>query len=104
MAVCAKAPLKRGYMQRSIMLAGVALAFVSLSANAGSFPNPPLYPSFNASRATITKITVANSKYTLPVGINDDGTIAGQYRDAKNVYHGFIRAAGGALTTFSIGH
>ena len=32
--------------------------------------------------------------------INPAGAIAGQYRDASNVYHGFLRASDGTFTTF----
>jgi len=37
---------------------------------------------------------------TTPVGITDFGVIAGNYIDANNVGHGFVRAATGKITTF----
>jgi hypothetical protein len=80
-------------MQRSMMFAGALLALVSLSAQASSFPSPPLYASFNTPRATVAvvKFSVANSIYTQPAAINGKGAIAGSYRDAHSVYRGFLR-------------
>jgi hypothetical protein len=43
----------------------------------------------------------STSQGTECYGINTAGTIAGLYRDAKNVYHGFVRTATGTITTFS---
>jgi hypothetical protein len=37
---------------------------------------------------------------TRPIGINDSGTIVGTYLDTSYTYHGFVRAASGAITTF----
>jgi len=37
---------------------------------------------------------------TNPMSINTAGAIAGTYRDANLVYHGFVRAANGTITTF----
>ena len=34
--------------------------------------------------------------------LNDAGTIEGVYIDSNNVYHGFLRAAGGTFTTFDV--
>jgi hypothetical protein len=39
---------------------------------------------------------------TAGVGINAAGEVAGAYLDADAVYHGFLRAAGGAITTFDV--
>jgi hypothetical protein len=36
---------------------------------------------------------------TTPYSINTSGAITGYYLDASNVYHGFVRAANGAITT-----
>jgi hypothetical protein len=36
----------------------------------------------------------------LPEGFNDRGDVAGQYVDANNITHSFIRAKDGAITTF----
>ena len=35
-------------------------------------------------------------------GINTAGAIAGEYLDANNVFHGFVRAANGTITTFNV--
>jgi hypothetical protein len=32
--------------------------------------------------------------------MNDSGTITGYYIDANNIFHGFVRAADGTITTF----
>src|SRR5205807_3166206 len=37
---------------------------------------------------------------TIPYAINQASTIAGSDLDASNVYHGFLRAAGGTITVF----
>ena len=37
---------------------------------------------------------------TYPENINQEGAITGQYVDASGVNHGFLRAPGGAITTF----
>jgi hypothetical protein len=37
---------------------------------------------------------------TNAVSINRDGTIVGQYTDAANVYHGFVRASDGTISTY----
>jgi hypothetical protein len=39
---------------------------------------------------------------TAGVGINAAGEIAGAYLDADAVYHGFLRAASGSMTTFDV--
>jgi hypothetical protein len=33
-------------------------------------------------------------------GLNQAGAAVGEYLDASGVYHGFVRAAGGSITTF----
>ncbi len=37
---------------------------------------------------------------TIPLSINTAGVIVGSYADANRVYHGFVRAATGTITTF----
>ncbi|MGC9948033.1 MAG: hypothetical protein ABSF64_16835, partial [Bryobacteraceae bacterium] len=37
---------------------------------------------------------------TLAISINTAGAVAGYYYDADNLPHGFVRAAGGTITTF----
>jgi hypothetical protein len=39
---------------------------------------------------------------TLPLGINQTGTIEGDYIDSSDVNHGFVRASDGTITTFYI--
>jgi hypothetical protein len=39
---------------------------------------------------------------TLSAAINSDGAITGAYVDAGDVYHGFLRAANGAITKFDV--
>ncbi len=36
------------------------------------------------------------------ISINTGGAIAGTYADTSTVYHGFVRAANGKITTFSV--
>jgi len=42
-----------------------------------------------------------NNEGTHPISINSRGEIAGYYADANTVYHGFVRAANGEITTFN---
>ena len=37
-----------------------------------------------------------------PEGINPAGVIAGDYADASNVFHGFVRAKDGTITTIEV--
>ena len=39
---------------------------------------------------------------TSPFFINPSGVIGGQYLDANNAYHGFVRSPDGAITTFDV--
>src|ERR1051326_5061809 len=39
---------------------------------------------------------------TLALGINSAMAVTGYYQDASNVYHGFLRLAGGTFTTFDV--
>jgi len=57
---------------------------------------------------TITIFDVPGSNFTSPLqcalpcgpGINQSGTIAGDYQDASNQFHAFLRAPDGTFTTF----
>jgi hypothetical protein len=54
---------------------------------------------------TITSFDVAGAgtgtyQGTYGVAINNTGAIAGYYLDSRNVYHGFLRAIDGSITTF----
>ena len=39
---------------------------------------------------------------TLPANINASGAVTGNYVDASDVNHGFVRAKHGAITTFDV--
>jgi hypothetical protein len=39
---------------------------------------------------------------TIPVGISQEGEIAGTYLDSNNVTHGFLRYRDGTFTTFDV--
>ena len=39
---------------------------------------------------------------TSPQGINAAGAVTGEYVDASDVNHGFVRASNGAITTFDV--
>lgn len=39
---------------------------------------------------------------TFPQGISDLGEVSGSYVDANSISHGFVRSAGGAITTFDV--
>jgi hypothetical protein len=43
-----------------------------------------------------------NSQGTIAFNINTTGDITGTYIDASDVYHGFVRAANGKITTFEV--
>ena len=39
---------------------------------------------------------------TIPQNLNSAGAITGDYLDAGNVYHGFLRAKNGSITKFDV--
>lgn len=39
---------------------------------------------------------------TLPVGLDSSGDIAGVYADTNSIFHGFVRATGGTITSFDV--
>jgi len=49
---------------------------------------------------TLTRFEAPGAEGTFLVSINKAGTIAGSDADASGVYHGFVRAASGTITTF----
>jgi hypothetical protein len=49
---------------------------------------------------SIATFDPAGSTFTDAYGINASGAITGYYTDEKSVLHGFLRAPGGAITTF----
>jgi hypothetical protein len=44
--------------------------------------------------------TPGSGEGTLPLSVNNEGTIAGQYQDANDVYHAFVRQPDGRISTF----
>jgi hypothetical protein len=48
---------------------------------------------------TTFDVPASNGYGTQPVGINNQGTIAGYYQDSNAVYHGFLRSPDGNFTT-----
>jgi hypothetical protein len=62
-----------------------------------------------ASNGTITPFDISGAGtagFGLPgtggFSINTAGSVAGSYSDAKSVYHGFVRSAGGTFTSFEV--
>lgn len=55
----------------------------------------------SAQDSTITPFDVPGAVWTLPVGINDSGTIAGSYSDDVAI-HGFLRDHNGSFTSFDV--
>ena len=53
-----------------------------------------------AQDGTITNFDPPGSAVTIPESINPAGAIAGDYADASFMFHGFVRAPIGAITTF----
>jgi hypothetical protein len=54
----------------------------------------------SAQEATYIMFDPPGSTYTQPNSINREGAIAGYYRDAQSVSHGFLRDRDGTITTF----
>jgi len=72
----------------SCMLLGL-IAFAPLS---GTAQAQPIY--------SFTTIDPAGSSATFAQGVNNAGQIVGNFNDAQNVSHGFLRSSAGAYTTF----
>src|SRR5262249_36539508 len=53
-----------------------------------------------ARAATFITFDPPGSTFTLPLAINPAGAITGNYNDASNVTHGFVRSPDGEITTF----
>ena len=51
-------------------------------------------------RLTYTTFDPPGSTSTRVLGINDSGTVVGDYRDSVNQQHGFLRTSDGTITTF----
>jgi hypothetical protein len=56
--------------------------------------------SFTSFDAPGASSTAAFGYGTVPESINDAGAVTGHYGDASGVFHGFLRAADGKITTF----
>src|SRR4051794_28851297 len=56
-----------------------------------------------AHAATYTTFDPAGSVFTRPTSINDAGVITGFYGKSLFVFHGFVRAADGTITSFDAG-
>src|ERR1051325_3880197 len=48
----------------------------------------------------VTAVNAAGARSTFSSNINPAGTIAGDFTDANDVHHGFVRAFDGTFTTF----
>ena len=71
----------------------VGLLFALTGPLAADKPQPqPIIITFNAPDA--------GPFGTVGLGINPEGVIAGDYADASFVFHGFVRAKDGTITTF----
>jgi hypothetical protein len=84
-------------MLRSFVAASIALG--ATSAFAGTFPSPPLYPSFSSAKAQFITIDPPGATQAFAVAINRKGEVAGYYADKKGGY-GFIRKANGTFLKF----
>jgi len=49
-----------------------------------------------------TLLDVPGASETVPVGINDGGTIVGDFTDAAGTTHAFLRDSGGTITPFDV--
>src|SRR5215472_7998407 len=61
-----------------------------------------LFPQRAPAQATFITIDVPGAQETQAFGISKAGAITGEYLDASNVYHGFVRASDGTITTFDV--
>ena len=59
-------------------------------------------PTAPSPRSTLRARAQAPAKARTAGGINPAGTISGYYLDGSNVYHGFLRARDGTITTFDV--
>jgi hypothetical protein len=88
-------------MLRSFVVASIALC--ATGALAGTFPSPPLYPSFSSAREQIIKIDPPGAVSSTAVAINAKGDVAGYYTDQTEETYGFIRKANGAFLMLAAG-
>jgi hypothetical protein len=85
-------------MLRSFVAASVGLC--ATGALAGTFPSPPLYPSFSPAKEQIITIDPPGALASYAVAINAEGKVAGYYADKNGAYRGFIRKANGTFLSF----
>jgi uncharacterized membrane protein len=88
-------------MLRSFVAASVGLC--ATSALAGTFPSPPLYPSFSSAKEQIITIDPPGALASYAVALNHKGEVAGYYVDQNASYRGFIRKANGTFLSFGAG-
>jgi hypothetical protein len=89
-------------MLRSFVAASITLC--ATSALAGTFPSPPLYPSFSPAKEKFITVDPPGSSDAYAVAINHKGEIAGYYNtDEDGPNHGFIRKANGTFLKFAVG-
>ena len=70
----------------------VLACLVAIAALSGVARAQPIY--------SFTTIDPAGSSATFAQGINNSGQIVGNFNDAQNVSHGFLRSSAGTYTTF----
>jgi hypothetical protein len=80
-----------------------AIALCGTSALAGTFPSPPLYPSFSSAREQIIKIDPPGAVSSTAVAINAKGDVAGYYTDQTEETYSFIRKANGTFLIVAAG-
>jgi hypothetical protein len=71
-----------------------ACALLSCSTSSGTPSTPPA--------PTFTSFDPQGSLVTVPTSINPAGAITGHYLTTGALYHGFLRGADGAITTFEV--
>jgi hypothetical protein len=75
-----------------LLVCGLQLYGQQTASGAEDAPKPPKY---------ITSLPTG-CVYILTMAINPAGAITGYYYDANQVYHGFLRARDGTLTTLDL--
>jgi|SRR5919108_4110319 hypothetical protein len=73
----------------------LSLALFTLAMGPRASAQGPTITTFDALGAG-----TATGQGTFPTAISPAGSITGQYADASNVSHGFLRAPDGSITTF----
>ena len=81
-----------------ITLSKLTLSICVVLLVTASFPQSVPLPSTGSSGITFTKVDVPGATATAPTGINNSGTIVGQFADSSGVFHGFLADKEGAVT------